>query len=236
MNSVSVCFSPELYPYYAADSSIVVIVDVFRASTSICAAFGNGAKSVKTVADIEEAKRYKLSGYLVAAERNTQKCDFADFGNSPFDFTREKVDGKELIFTTTNGTHAVQTASGADEILIGAFSNITVLTDYLIGREKNILILCSGWNNRFCLEDTLFSGALAEKLLARNFSSRCDSAKAAVELWQLAKADLFQYICQLEHYERLKQHGLEGSVEYCLTADTVAVVPAWNKELKAFIC
>ncbi len=235
MCNISVCFSPALYPYYAEKNSIVVIVDVFRASTSICAAFENGVKSVKTIADIDEAKHYKSLGYLVAAERNTQKCDFADFGNSPFDFVPEKVSGDELIFTTTNGTQAVEMAMGADEIIIGAFSNISALVNYCSGKKKNITILCSGWNNHFCLEDTLFAGALEEKLLAtQHFSSNCDSAKASLELWHLAKTNLFQYICQSEHYERLKRNGLENSVEYCLTQDTVSLVPVWDKELKAF--
>lgn len=236
MHNISVCFSPALYPYYAENNAIVIVVDVFRASTSICAAFNNGAKSVKTVADIDEAKRYKSAGYLVAAERNTQKCDFADFGNSPFDFTREKVAGNEIIFTTTNGTQAVEMAMNADEILIGAFSNITALADYCVEREKNIIILCSGWNNRFCIEDTLFAGALTEKLLtSQKYLSRSDATHASLKLWHIAKTNLFEYICQSEHYERLVLHGLENSVEYCLTNDTVSVVPRWNKALKTFI-
>ena len=110
MNEISVCFSPILHQYYADSESIVVLVDIFRATTSMCVAFENGIKSIRTTADIEEAKEYKNNGFLVAAERNTQKCEFADFGNSPFDFTPEKIAGNELIFTTTNGTKAVDTA------------------------------------------------------------------------------------------------------------------------------
>ena len=136
MNKVTVCISPALYSFYAQKEAIVIIVDIFRATTSMCAAFNNGTLSIHTVATVEEAIHYKEKGYLVAAERNVKKCNFADFGNSPFDFSHEKVADKEIIFTTTNGTQAVQMALDADEILIGAFSNITTLTNYCNSKKK----------------------------------------------------------------------------------------------------
>ena len=233
---IDVCFSPKLFPFYALDDQIIVITDIFRATTSICTSFHNGAKGVKTVSSVEEAMQLKEKGYPVAAERNVKKCDFADFGNSPFDFTPEKVSGKDIVFTTTNGTRAVEMALGADEILIGAFSNISVLTEYCSSKVKNLLILCSGWNNRFCLEDTLFAGALAEKLLQNKSSdSKSDATLAALELWKIAKTDIKSYICNTEHYDRLKMNGLENSVEYCLTADTAPVLPFYDKAKRKFI-
>lgn len=236
MNKVTVCISPALYPFYAQKETIVIIVDIFRATTSMCAAFNNGARSIRTVATVEEAIHYKEKGHLVAAERNVKKCDFADFGNSPFDFTHEKVAVKEIIFTTTNGTRAIEMALDADEILIGAFSNITTLTNHCNSKKKNVLILCSGWNNRFCLEDTLFAGALTEKLIKTGkFCSDSDATLAALELWKIAQPDLLNYICSTEHYERLKSNGLENSVEYCLTEDTTPVLPVYNKISNTFI-
>ena len=230
-----VSFSPELYSYYAEENSIVIVVDIFRATTSICTAFHNGASAVRTVASIDEAMQYKEKGYLVAAERNVRKYDFADFGNSPFDFTPEKVTGKEIIFTTTNGTRAVEKALNADEILIGAFSNISVITDYCSSKNKNVLILCSGWNNRFCMEDTLFAGAMAEKLMkSGNFDKKSDAVLAALELWKIAKTDLRTYICTAEHYDRLKLNGLENSVDYCITTDTAPVLPKYSKIRQVF--
>lgn len=236
MNKVSVCFSPALYPSYAEQDTIVVIVDIFRATTSICSAFYNGAKSVRTVASVQEAKILKSQGYLVAAERNVKKCDFADFGNSPFDFTTAKVKDKEIIFTTTNGTKAVEMALDADEIIIGAFSNMEVLFYYCLNAKKNILILCSGWNNRFCIEDTLFAAALTEKLLATNqFNYKSDAVKVTLDLWNVAKKNLKTYICESEHYERLRNNGLENSVDYCLTENTTPLVPKFDKSLNCFI-
>ena len=233
---LDVCFSPVLYPFYAEKNQIVIIVDIFRATTSICTAFRNGAKAVITVASVEEAVLFKEKGFPVAAERNVKKCEFADFGNSPFDFTPEKVIGKEIVFTTTNGTKAVEMALDADEILIGAFSNITTLTNYCNSKKKNVLILCSGWNNRFCLEDTLFAGALTEKLIKTGkFCSDSDATLAALELWKIAHPDLINYICSTEHYQRLKNNGLEDSVEYCLTNDTTPVLPVYDKINRIFI-
>ena len=233
--TLNVCFSPALFDYYGGKNSIVVIVDVFRATTSICAAFHNGAKSVRTVASVLEAKQWQEKGFLVAAERNTQKCDFADFGNSPFDFSPEKVTGKEIVFTTTNGTMAVDTAKDAEEIIIGSFSNISAVAEYCASQNKNITILCSGWNNRFCIEDTLFAGALAEKLSGRMiFLNKSDAVIVAAELWQVAKINLFEYICNSEHYERLKKNGLENSVDYCITNDLAPVLPRFNKKTGVF--
>lgn len=235
MRTIDVCFSPALFPHYATEDSIVVIVDIFRATTSICAAFQNGASGIKTVASIEEAICWKEKGRLVAAERDTKKCSFADFGNSPFDFTSDKVAEKEIIFTTTNGTQAVEAAINAREIIIGAYSNISCVFRFLNSNNLNVIILCSGWNNRFCLEDTIFAGALSAILLESNsFAFKSDSVSAAIQLWQLAKPDLNNYICRTEHYDRLLKNGVENSVEYCLSFDTTTVLPRYIKSESIF--
>ena len=234
-NNIEVCFSPALFPFYPSDNSIVIIVDIFRATTSICTAFQNGLKSVKTVADIEEARLFKSKGFLVAAERNVQKVDFADFGNSPFDFTKENVQEKELIFTTTNGTQAVEAALHTDEIVIGSFSNFSTLCNYCMSRSKNIFILCSGWNNRFCIEDTLFAGAITQKLLESNlFQFHSDAVREALHLWKNNQNDLMTCIAQTEHYERLLRNGLQNSIPYCLEMDTCPVLPKYNKTKNHF--
>ncbi len=235
MQQILTCFSPALFPHYLTENSIAVIIDVFRATTSICTAFQNGAASVRTVASTAEAMDWQAKGRLVAAERNTQKCDFADFGNSPFDFTAEKVSGKEIVFTTTNGTRSVEAAFESDEIVIGAFSNISQLTEYCLSKKKNIIMVCSGWNNRFCHEDTLFAGALAERLMAEgDFEVSCDASMAAIDLWKIAKGDLKNYLTRSEHYKRLERNGLDHEVDYCLTDDLAPVLPIMNKEKKIF--
>ena len=231
---VDVCFSPVLYRYYIESNDItVVVVDIFRATTTICAALNNGAQSVIPVATIEEAKAYKAKGYLVGAERNVKRCDFADFGNSPFDYTPEAIRGKEIVFTTTNGTMAINEAADCDCLAIGAFSNLRVLTDFCVAREKDVVVLCAGWNNKFNIEDTLFGGALAESLIeAGGYSPVSDAAKVALSMWEEAHTNIRQYINRSEHIKRLEANNLEDSVNYCLTKDTVNIVPVYDKVVK----
>lgn len=232
---VDVCFSPALYPYYHVDNenTIVVVVDIFRATTTMCAAFKNGVKSVIPVASIEEAEAYKAKGYLVGAERNVKRCDFADFGNSPFDYTAEKVSGQEVVFTTTNGTQAIEMAAECYRLAIGAFSNISALTEYCYRQGKNVMILCSGWNNRFNMEDSLFAGALAFLLKEKGVGLASDAANVAHGMWMEAKSDIRAYINRTEHIQRLIANNLADSVDYCLTFDTVPLIPIYDKGEKA---
>jgi len=113
MRNLETCFSPALYEEERHLGKLVVIIDILRASSSICAAFENGVSSIIPVATVDEAKAYKSKGYRVAAERDGYVLDFADFGNSPFNFTREKVEGQTIVYSTTNGTGLIQKAKGA---------------------------------------------------------------------------------------------------------------------------
>ncbi|MDR0825428.1 MAG: 2-phosphosulfolactate phosphatase [Prevotella sp.] len=230
---VDICFSPALYPFYAdGNNYIAVVVDIFRATTTMCAALKNGAKCIIPVASIEEAQAYKAKGYLVGAERNVKRCDFADFGNSPFDYTKDKIEGKEVVFTTTNGTQAIDAADNADILTIGAFSNISALTDFCVRKQKDVIVLCAGWNNRFNIEDTLFGGALAARLIDRGYTSASDATRTALSMWREARRDTRGYINRTEHIKRLEANNLQDSVEYCLTEDTVNLVPVYDKETK----
>jgi len=227
---LDICLSPALYPFYKKENDTVIVVDIFRACTTICTAFANGASAIIPVADIEEAKRYKSQGYPVGAERNTQKCDFADFGNSPFDYTREKVEGKEIVFTTTNGTYAIEQSRGCKTLLIGAFSNIDALAKKCIEIGERTVIICAGWNNRVNIEDTLFGGAFAEKLLIENLVNfDSDAVKIALQLWQSAKHDPLNYIKDTEHYQRLIDNKAEGDASFCLQQNTINLVPYYDR-------
>lgn len=228
---VEVCFSPALYKFYNdSPNKIVVVTDIFRASTTMCAAFKNGAKAIIPVASIDEAKEYKAKGYKVGAERNVKRCDFADFGNAPTDYTRKMVEDQDIVFTTTNGTQAINTASDADCLLVGAFSNLNAVADFCIKQKKDVMILCAGWENRFNIEDTLFGGALANVLSQRGgYTLASDAAQVAVSMWKEAEPNARLYVEKSEHIKRLEANGLADSVEYCLTLDTVPLVPIFNK-------
>lgn len=227
------CFSPALYPYRQIEDAFnLVVIDVLRATTSICAAFQNGVESIIPVATIEEAKEYKRKGYLVASERDGQVLDFADFGNSAFNFMQDGLQGVEIVYSTTNGTQAMQLAPENGKMVIGAFSNLTALKDWLINQKRDVLFLCSGWKNKFNIEDTLLVGALAELILAEDidFYSQCDSVMAAIDLWKAAKPDVLGYIEKAAHRHRLKKLGLDDVLEFSFTVDTCPVVPVLEGE------
>jgi 2-phosphosulfolactate phosphatase len=227
---IEVCFTPKLFSEILTnENAIVVLVDILRATTSICAAFENGVKNILPVATIEEARALKKQGFLVASEQDGRKLDFADFGNSAFNFSREAIGGKTLVYCTTNGTRALEIAKKSGKIVMGAFINLTALSEWIVSQEKNVVILCSGWKNKFCLEDTLFAGALTEKLLKHpGFITRCDSAEASLDLWNLAKPDILGYLEKAAHRHRLKKLGLDDVIPYTFTIDSTSVVPVFS--------
>jgi 2-phosphosulfolactate phosphatase len=232
---LEVCFSPKLFAeILTRENFIVVLVDILRATTTICTAFENGVHSIIPVATIEEAKQFKDKGFLVASEQDGKRLDFADFGNSAFSFTRERVGGKTLVYCTTNGTRALEMAKHSEQVVIGAFINITAITQWLIEKDMNVVILCSGWKKKFCLEDTLFAGALSSRLLeSGKFTTNCDSTHASIDLWNLAKSDILHYIEKAAHLHRLKNLGLDDVIPYSFTPDQTKVVPVFNgKEIR----
>ncbi|SHF69671.1 2-phosphosulfolactate phosphatase [Dysgonomonas macrotermitis] len=231
---IDVCFSPALYPYYKEDGeTIVVVVDIFRATTSMCMALNNGAASIIPVATVEEAKAYKDKGYLVGGERNVVKFEFGDFGNTPSEYTREKVEGKDVVISTTNGTHAIDMAEDCSCLIIGSFSNISAVADFCISQQKNVLVLCAGWKDKFNLEDTLFGGALTEILVQKGgYNAHFDAAGVALSMWKDAKSDIMKYIANGEHMKRLEAHNLIDVADFCVTSDTVKVLPVYDKKTK----
>lgn len=223
---VDVCFSPALYSVYHDPESVVVVVDVFRATTTIAAAFQNGVRSIRPVATVEEAEAYKANGWLVGAERNVRRCAFADFGNSPFDYTPDKVSGRDVVFTTTNGTKAINTAKEAFRVVTGAFVNLKAVANYCLHHQRNVVVLCSGWQDKVNIEDTLFGGALAGLLIETNlYVAGSDATLIALDMWNHHKNNLLPYMEKTDHMARLVANHLEDSVPYCLSPDSVSYVP-----------
>jgi len=220
------CFSPALYEPERHAGSIIVIIDILRATSAICTAFEHGVSLIIPVADIPEAKNYKERGYLVAAERDGLVLDFADFGNSPFNFTRDKVAGKTIVYSTTNGTGIIKVASSAAQIVIGSFLNLSALTKWITDQDSDVVLFCAGWKNRFNLEDTICAGAIAEKLMSTSlYSTICDSTLAALDLWSLAKNDVPGYIDKAAHRSRLRDKKLDDCIPFCLSQDYTQKIP-----------
>ena len=230
-NKVEVCLSPALYKFFENPDAIAVVTDVLRASSAIVTAFMNGAKRIIPVGTLEQAKAMKEKGFMVAAERDGIVRDFADFGNSPYNFTPGRVKENDIVYSTTNGTQAIQLASKSHAVIVGTFLNLQAVVDYLIHMNKDVLIICSGWKSKFNLEDTLFAGAVAEKLLQNEkFYTICDSTVASQDLWAIAKDDLINYIAKAAQKHRLKKNKLDDVIEYCLTLDQTNMIPILEKD------
>lgn len=231
MKNLEVCLTPALLPLFNIEDSIVVVIDIFRATTSICYGIDNGAEAIIPVAKVEECAAYREMGldYLLAAERDGKVVDGFDFGNSPFSYTKEKVSGKTVVLTTTNGTHALHMSIKAKRIVIGSFLNLTSLCNWLKQQHDNILLVCAGWKNNFNLEDTLFAGAVAEQLKGEAYKWD-DSATAANDLYNIAKHDLNGYLKKTSHSERLKQLGIEEDIAFCLHVDITTAIPVLDGE------
>lgn len=224
--TIDTCFSPALYEPEFHTGSIVIIIDILRASSAICTAFANGAGAIIPVAGADEAREYKEKGYLVAAERDGFVLDFADFGNSPFNFTAERAGGKTIVYSTTNGTGIINLASSACTIAVGSFLNIGALLRWLTSQDKNVMLFCAGWKNRFSLEDAVFAGALATRLMESGlYTTICDSTLAAIDIWSIARPDLRGYIEKAAQRTRLKDKKLDDCIDFCLTNDFTDKIP-----------
>lgn len=224
---IEVVLSPALFQFRIIKTdSIIVMVDILRASTTICTALANGVSGIKPVATFENAKSEKANGYLVAAESNGIKPDFADFGNSALEFINQNFDHERIVYCTTNGTKAIIAAEKEGMLAIGAFSNLTALTDWLLIQNKNVVILCSGWKNMFNLEDTVFAGALSENLInSGKYITDCDATHASIDLWKFSKPNLKDYMTKALHNSRLHSLNLEDVIPYTFLQDTTNVVP-----------
>ena len=196
---VEVCFTPGEYAYYKDEFEIVVVIDVLRATSAICAAFDNGIKAIIPVPTVEEAWEYKQKGFLAGAERKGQIVEGFDFGNSPFSFMKEEFRGQEVVLTTTNGTKSLDVAKDAEIVVVGSFLNLQALCEWLEKQDKNVLCLCSGWQDKFNLEDTICAGAISDFLISTgNFISIEDSSIAAKDLFLSAKDNYLGYLKRLD--------------------------------------
>lgn len=232
MKKIEICFTPALYNLYHNTEANVVVIDIMRATTSICAAFAAGADKIIPVGTVEDAKKMKDAGYILAAERDGIVLDFADFGNSPNLFTPERVKGKTIAYSTTNGTQAINMAKDAKHVIIGAFINLSEVVEFLISDNSDVVIFCSGWKKKFNIEDTLCAGAIASKLIeSGKFSTICDSTYASIDLWNFAKNDIMTYIEKAAHRHRLRGIVSDEIVEYCHAIDVVKVLPICKNEV-----
>lgn len=224
MKKIEVCLSPDLIHLYDTENKIVVIVDIFRATSTMVTALANGIIVIKPFKDLEACKAMKERGYIIAGERDGKQAIGFDLGNSPIAYLEGAYKGKRLAMTTTNGTHAIDTVKGkASQILMGAFINLNRTVSYLKETEKDLLIYCAGWKGKFNLEDSLYAGALADAL-KNHYVSDCDSTLAFKTLYQNQQKDLKKFLLEASHTKRLQNQNIEKDIDFCLSMDLYELV------------
>lgn len=225
MKQLDVCLTPDLLHLHKLDNSIVVVADIFRATSCMVTGLAYGVESITPVATIEECKALQEKGYLAAAERNALKVEGFDLDNSPFSYMSESLIGANIAMTTTNGTLSIAKAKqSAVKVMIGAFLNLGALVNQLRSEQYDILVLCAGWKGRPNLEDTLFAGALAEALKDQ-FMLIEDGALMAQRLYNQGKENLPAFLANSSHVRRLQRLGIQKDITYALQSDLYDVVP-----------
>ena len=225
--------SPALLHLYDVSNSIVVIIDVLRATSTIVTALYNGAKSVIPVDTISRCMEIgkQIQG-VTAGERDGQIAEGLEYGNSPFEYPREFIAGKTLVLTTTNGTRLLQMSleKGAKQIITGSFPNLSSVCSHLVEMKKNVILACAAWKDRVNMEDSLFAGAVISRI-RDHFAINCDSSHIAETMYEKGKKDLFEFMKKNEasHYHRLMGFGLEKDIRYCLTADVANGLPVYKE-------
>jgi 2-phosphosulfolactate phosphatase len=227
VSTLEVCFSPALLPSVEAKPGRnVVVVDILRATTAICTAFGYGVSSVIPLTSRDEARLRKEQGFLVAGEEDGEKLPFSDFGNSPREFRDPLLAGKELYFCTTNGTRAINLGKEYGRVVVASFVNFEAVCNWLNKERNDILILCAGWKDSFSLEDSIFAGAMSDLLInAYGFLPVGDATLASVTLWNHASRSLIKTVSRSAHYLRLLGIEDRKGLKYCFFPDKFQVVP-----------
>ena len=228
------CLSPALLHLYDLRKSVVVIIDVLRATSTIATALHNGARSVIPVATVPRCLELAAEfGAIAAGERDGRVAEGLTHGNSPFEYPRPFIDDKVLVLTTTNGTKLLHMAidNGAAEIVTGSFPNLSIVCDYLLRKEMSVVLACAAWKDRVNMEDTLFAGAVMDRI-GSHFTVSCDSSHFAQNLYRMAAKDMFGFMKDNDatHYHRLMNFGLEKDIRYCLTPDLAPVLPLFHDD------
>ena len=231
LNQLDVFFSVQTFHEDQVRDKTVVISDVLRATSTIVTAIAHGAEKVIPVGDMGEASRIAQSvdsdNYLLCGEKDGIKIEGYNLGNSPLEYTSEAIKGKSLIFNTTNGTKAIKKSLGADELVIASFHNLDVVVDFLREKERDIVIVCSGWKGRLSLEDLLLAGNIVYNLKGGVMNPEArDGAKVAFTIYEKFGNDLESVILNSNHASRLKELVMDTQdISYCCQINTTRVLP-----------
>ncbi len=235
MKQSNVYLIPDLIPSEASiQDSCCVVIDVLRATTTMITALGNGAQSITPVLTVEVAREVaRNTNGLLGGERDCVKLPGFDFGNSPAEYTAERVGGQNIIMTTTNGTRAIMACLKSNKTLIAAFANLSAVIRH-IADEPKLNIICAGTNGEITLEDTLLAGAIVSSRDASEFN---DQALLARQLWEpcvpaSGQAYVFDTLLQSRGGKNLQQAGMVSDIELCATLDTHTILPILSPKTK----
>lgn len=211
---------------------LIIVIDALRSGTSILNALTNGARAAVPAMTLREA--YKLCSqhpeYLLAGERGGHKPVGFDFGNSPLEFTRERVEGKTLVITTTSGTAALARSRAAKRVLVGAFLNAWAVAgkaeEIAAGEAIGVSFVLAGEKGKFSLEDFLCAGAIANGFVAENVHFS-DKVQAAVLAFKQAESDLTGSVMKAEHAERLVKLGFKEDVDFSCRLNVLRTIPVY---------
>lgn len=237
--ALAVHLLPRLYRAEAFSGCIAIVVDALRASTTIAAALAAGATRVVPTLSVDEARavaaRADMKGAILGGERGGLKIDGFDLGNSPTEYTAERVKGRPIIFTTTNGTAALLHVSQASRVLIGSLFNLSAVCEAVAGDPRPVHIVCAGTRDEVSLDDCLPAGAMVERLLrAGRHAVADDSALLCLRAWLDASkggpAGILDAMNASRGGRGLSRLGLGADVEFCAQADRYRVVPAYDAQ------
>jgi 2-phosphosulfolactate phosphatase len=225
--------SPALLDLYDINNAIVVIIDVLRATSTIATALYNGAKCIIPVDSVAKCIELgKKIEAITAGERDGKIAEGLEYGNSPFEYSKEFISNKTLVLTTTNGTKLLHMAleRGAQHIVTGSFPNLSAVCDYLVQQKQPVLLGCAAWKDRVNIEDMLFAGAVISRI-REHFTISDDASGIAETLYKNAQPDLYEFMKERNatHYQRLTRFGLEKDIRYCLTNDLANILPFYEE-------
>lgn len=211
----------------------VVVIDVLRACSTIVTALDRGARAVMPVLDMAQAGKLASNldpdVYRLGGERNGNKIEGYHLGNSPREYTREAVEGRDIILNTTNGTRALERAKEAEHLVAACFLNAGRIVDFIRQHTDSVTIVCAGRQNRLSLEDTLCAGLLLDRLWNGNEPYPVtDSAHTAYTLYHTDRDDLHTALRGANHAERLANQDYEEDLDYCFQIDAVPVLPYYT--------
>lgn len=235
---IDVIISADYIDSESLRGKVAVVIDMLRATSVITTALSNGAKRVIPVVSVEDAfnraEELKALGeeVLLGGERKALKIDGFDFSNSPLEYKKDIVEGKNVIMSTTNGTRALNLCSKADKVIIASVLNGQAVAKYLENEEKEVVFVNSGTNGEFSSDDFICAGYIISELCKNKDHELTDIAKTAKYVYESSNG-IENFIKDAKHYNILKNLGLEDDLKYCSTKDLIDLVFEFkNGEIK----